>query len=487
MVKADVRRDYYADLGLAPSAEPDDVKKQFRKLALKYHPDRNPGKENEFNAKFQAIQAANEILSDPQQRLKYDTDRLRAGYGKFYGPPKTNPQRKAQPTSYAPTTPKSQNPKQPSARPHSSSNGPSAGAQRYATHARAGHQWQKAQDDAQTRADAYRGFQGMRGANNNNTAGWQGAGRATPTFGGPPRPPNSFAKSGRPKSAYEYFKAQATGSSPQSSKKKQGFAPGTAGGDEPMARNTSAYTSVPRSQRPTSQYFDSAPPPATQKPGAPDPFTRPSPATGFPQEFERSSSRYATSGGEKTFFSSTGDGGSTSVRTPSAGQQQHRRHSASPKGTPGGDRSCSMSTSSSDLDAEGDDDDDEDTTVPRPSAFKPKAVPKSRLRTHQKFSDFRRAEDSSPGTGERPFSQGAKPLPPRLHRKSPSFFGDRGGSPISRTGPLTSTTQKVITPIALHFPRVLDQISISSPRTRLPGMKDSARPRINVNLTKHSR
>jgi curved DNA-binding protein CbpA len=74
--------------------------------ALKYHPDRNPGREAEFNAKFQAIQAANEILSDPQQRLKYDTDRLRAGYGKVYGPPKANTQRKSQPRLLLPQTTK---------------------------------------------------------------------------------------------------------------------------------------------------------------------------------------------------------------------------------------------------------------------------------------------------------------------------------------------------------------------------------------------
>ena len=78
--------------------------------ALKYHPDRNPGREAEFNAKFQAIQAANEILSDPQQRLKYDTDRLRAGYGKFYGPPKANTQRKTQPSAWARQTPTSSGP-----------------------------------------------------------------------------------------------------------------------------------------------------------------------------------------------------------------------------------------------------------------------------------------------------------------------------------------------------------------------------------------
>lgn len=53
-------------------------------LALEYHPDRNPGRESELNTKFQAIQVAHEILCDPHQRLKYDTERLRAGYGELY-------------------------------------------------------------------------------------------------------------------------------------------------------------------------------------------------------------------------------------------------------------------------------------------------------------------------------------------------------------------------------------------------------------------
>jgi len=81
MVKADAKRNYYADLELTPAADTEEIKKQFRKLARLYHPDRNPGKEVEYVPKFQAIQAAHEILSDPEQRNKYDADRRRMGYG----------------------------------------------------------------------------------------------------------------------------------------------------------------------------------------------------------------------------------------------------------------------------------------------------------------------------------------------------------------------------------------------------------------------
>ncbi|KAG5983465.1 hypothetical protein E4U55_008058 [Claviceps digitariae] len=73
-------RDYYADLELPRDADINDIKKQFRKLALKYHPDRNPGREQEVNAKFQIIQAAHEILSDPTEKAKHDASFGRGRY-----------------------------------------------------------------------------------------------------------------------------------------------------------------------------------------------------------------------------------------------------------------------------------------------------------------------------------------------------------------------------------------------------------------------
>lgn len=407
MVKADVRKDYYADLGLSPSAEENDIKKQFRKLALKYHPDRNPGKETEFNAKFQAIQAAHEILSDPQQRLKYDTDRLRAGYGKVSGPSKTNTSRRTQPTSFKPTPPRPQYNPSPFAKPQSTPSGPSAGAKRYEAHARAGPQsWHKPRDEAQTRADAFKGFSGMRGSHAGGGAGWQGfdpnTGRAT--TGGTPRQQNQPFGKPRPQSAYQRFqesyKTQTPSSDPHSPKKRNGYAPGASGDDEPMARNTSAYTS---SSRPSSMYFDPAPPPTARKPAATD-------QPHFPQEYERASSRYATAGGEKTFFTSSGLGRSSTVRTPSGGYrtsnartnpsspasaQKERHRSASPKTDR--NREYSISDTSSDLDDLTSEDD-----IPQPrSAFnpKPKAVPKSRMRHRQKFTDLHGQNDSSSSTG----------------------------------------------------------------------------------------
>jgi curved DNA-binding protein len=65
-------KDYYKILGLEKSATQDEIKKAYRKLAMKYHPDKNPG--NKFaEEKFKEITEANEVLSDPEKRKKYDT------------------------------------------------------------------------------------------------------------------------------------------------------------------------------------------------------------------------------------------------------------------------------------------------------------------------------------------------------------------------------------------------------------------------------
>jgi len=63
--------DYYKILGLTKDASTDDIRKAYRKLARKFHPDLNPN-DKEANKKFQEINEANEVLSDPEKRKKYD-------------------------------------------------------------------------------------------------------------------------------------------------------------------------------------------------------------------------------------------------------------------------------------------------------------------------------------------------------------------------------------------------------------------------------
>ena len=64
--------DYYSILGIDKSASEADIKKAYRKLARKYHPDVNPD-DKEAEHKFKEVNEANEVLSDPEKRKKYDT------------------------------------------------------------------------------------------------------------------------------------------------------------------------------------------------------------------------------------------------------------------------------------------------------------------------------------------------------------------------------------------------------------------------------
>ena len=63
--------DYYKALGVDKNASQEDIRKAYRKLARKHHPDLNPN-DKEAHKKFQQINEANEVLSDPQKRKKYD-------------------------------------------------------------------------------------------------------------------------------------------------------------------------------------------------------------------------------------------------------------------------------------------------------------------------------------------------------------------------------------------------------------------------------
>ncbi len=64
-------KDYYKILGVDRKAKPEEIKKAYRKLAMKYHPDRNPG-DKSSEEKFKDINEANDVLSDPEKRERYD-------------------------------------------------------------------------------------------------------------------------------------------------------------------------------------------------------------------------------------------------------------------------------------------------------------------------------------------------------------------------------------------------------------------------------
>ncbi|KAI4280244.1 MAG: hypothetical protein L6R35_005945 [Caloplaca aegaea] len=387
MVKADPKCDYYADLEVLPSADAVEIKKQFKKLALKYHPDRNPGKELEFNSKFQAIQSAHEVLTDPQQRAKYDSDRIRSAMLHTY-PPNVRPQ----PPSRAAA---SNFPPPPRRTPQASSttnypSPPSSASNRYASQTR--HDPANAPksyaEEAKARANAFKAWEQMR----------HGQPAPPQTRPVPPRPTNTApfkpsreAGSYPPKdSTHRPTWDQAKEPHPGLPKmarsnttrvpKKGGFAPGFSAGDEPPARNTSAYANMANDERPdvTKPSFESRPPPpsafnqrTTTK--RPDPLNAYRSQSGADDPFasnERISTPYATSGGEKTYFTSSGLGRAATARDgptsgdiydsePVDGSNPHTRsasatpqrghHSASPNlRSPRPVSISSMSSSSSD-------------------------------------------------------------------------------------------------------------------------------------------
>src|SRR5690606_22524183 len=77
------KRDYYDVLGVGRSATPEEIKKAYRKIAIQYHPDKNPGNK-EAEEKFKEAAEAYEVLSNPEKRAQYDRfGHARSGAGGY--------------------------------------------------------------------------------------------------------------------------------------------------------------------------------------------------------------------------------------------------------------------------------------------------------------------------------------------------------------------------------------------------------------------
>ncbi|MBA7505908.1 Chaperone protein DnaJ [subsurface metagenome] len=82
-------KDYYRILGVPRNASAQEIKKAYRKLAMQYHPDRNPGKEKQANEKFKEINEAYAVIGAPQKRKQYDQFGTVGDIGDIFGSPAT--------------------------------------------------------------------------------------------------------------------------------------------------------------------------------------------------------------------------------------------------------------------------------------------------------------------------------------------------------------------------------------------------------------
>lgn len=277
-------------------------------LALQYHPDRNPGRELEVQPRFQAIQAAHEVLTDPEQRNKYDAVRVR-NYT-------TGTSQRPAPPSRAGNTGNTANPYTAHSDypPPPRRTGPTAGAERYSNFVPPPTRKEptSSTQDANTR---YNAWQSMHSRENPPPSGW-GRGRSQnydhPAFhNAPPYSGRNSSSSearyepGPPKpSAWEYAQRKAPGTGrpqpPRPPPRKGGFDPSSHMGDEAPAPSSYGRAQHPRMPEPF------PPPPTTPRAQAPT-ARRPDlngPAAMDPPFVERTRTPYATNvTEEKTYFS----------------------------------------------------------------------------------------------------------------------------------------------------------------------------------------
>jgi len=83
LIKTEEKEDYYAILGIKKEATEAEIKKAYRKLALKWHPDKNPNNREEAEEKFKKINEAYSVLSDKNKRNQYDHGGIHFDFGGF--------------------------------------------------------------------------------------------------------------------------------------------------------------------------------------------------------------------------------------------------------------------------------------------------------------------------------------------------------------------------------------------------------------------
>ncbi|KAG6040988.1 hypothetical protein E4U41_006378, partial [Claviceps citrina] len=250
------QRDYYADLELSRDADINEIKKQFRKLALKYHPDRNPGREQEVNAKFQIIQAAHEILSDSTGKAKYDAS---LGRGRYSGASGVRGNPWANAGAQFPTPPRRTNAAAGAARSTPNAKNAQSGAQRWQSRFASGippTAKQKFGADAEAKKNAAKAFENMRKSAQKEPQ---------PSEPPPTPPPPPPRQPPRTESARQRAEASF------GSHRKSGYYPrSTMPGDEPPVASHN-YSKFERRD---------VPPPPPQRPG-PDPMPMPDPLSQF--------------------------------------------------------------------------------------------------------------------------------------------------------------------------------------------------------------
>ncbi|KAK7997158.1 Glutamate-cysteine ligase modifier subunit [Apiospora arundinis] len=300
MPKLDPSRNYYADLEIAPGATVDEIKKQFRKLALKYHPDRNPGREAEVNSKFQIIQSAHEILTDETQRRKYD-ETLRSNRSRYPGASgvRGNPWQDAA-KAYPPP------PRRTPATNNNAQSRPTSGAHRYSNFAGSTSRGGKATPqkdgaDASSKWNNYQAWESMRP---------NSRGRPVPPPPTPGRAPTSATRENKasnpepniPRADSQKQKAQASFGN---TSRRPGYTPRSPGlGDEPPVTNKNYFT-----DRTHTNIFNDMSASAARKArnsgtAPPDPLAQ------FRENYMEGhrSTPYHTPGGEKTSLHDEGSG-----------------------------------------------------------------------------------------------------------------------------------------------------------------------------------